>query len=159
MGVGKSSVARHLAHALRCTRVDLDVVIEESEARSIPEIIRTEGIDGYRIAETRSLRTLLSSMPPHILSLGGGTWTIPENRELIKSKGFIAIWLESSFEHCWRNIKKSRKERPLAADKTVAKALFEARQKDYCLADWHLVVRPSDTSYDVACQIVDELGY
>jgi predicted PilT family ATPase len=35
--------------------------------------------------------------------------------------------------------------------------LFEERQKVYCLADWHVIVRPDYTSYDVARKIADEI--
>ena len=52
MGVGKSSVARHLAFMLRCDRVDLDTVIEENEGCSIVEIIDTHGLPAYRTIES-----------------------------------------------------------------------------------------------------------
>ncbi len=157
MGVGKSSVARHLSNLLKFPKLDLDTAIEEAEARKIHEIIAADGIDAYRRIETVTLRRILSSEEVRILSLGGGTWTIAENRELIRSHGFTSIWLEASFDHCWRNICGSRKERPLAKDKEAARELFISRQKDYCLADWHFVIKPGDTSYDVAHRIFDEL--
>ena len=43
MGVGKSSVARHLASLLRCRRVDLDRLLEVDEKRSIAQIIDSDG--------------------------------------------------------------------------------------------------------------------
>jgi shikimate kinase len=92
-----------------------------------------------------------------VISLGGGTWTVSENRRLIRENLYTAVWLESSFEHCWMNIRRSKKERPLAANKEAAKKLFDARQKLYCLADWHFVVRPEYTSYDVAKKIFEEI--
>jgi shikimate kinase len=92
-----------------------------------------------------------------ILSLGGGTWTMPENRELIRSKGLTTVWLESTFDHCWLNIRHSRKERPLARNKEKAFRLFHDRQKVYCLADWHFIIRPDLTSYDVAREIAEQV--
>ena len=89
-------------------------------------------------------------------SLGGGTWVVDENRELIKRKGLTSIWLESTFEHCWYNIKFSHKERPLARDKDKARKLFEDRKKIYCLADWHFIIKPEYSSYDIAKLIYDE---
>jgi shikimate kinase len=82
---------------------------------------------------------------------------MPENRKLLKENGFTSVWLESTFEHCWLNISFSRKDRPLARDKTSARKLFEERQKVYCLADWHFIVRPGFTSFDVARKIADEI--
>lgn len=157
MGVGKSSVARHLSLMLRCDRVDLDTAIEENERRRIVEIIDAEGESAYRTLETRNLRRILEQNSAPILSLGGGTWTVAENRELIRHHGLTSIWLESSFEHCWYNIRSSKKERPLARNKRSARKLFDDRQKLYCLADWHFIIKPESTSYDVAKQIAEEI--
>jgi shikimate kinase len=157
MGVGKSSVARHLAHILRCRRIDLDHFIEDQQGRKIAAIIDDIGVADYRKIETENLERLLTELDTNILSLGGGTWTIPENRDLIRSHGFTTVWLESTFDHCWLNITNSRKDRPLARDKKTALKLFEDRQKVYCLADWHFVIKPGFTSLDVARNIADEI--
>ncbi len=157
MGVGKSSVARHLSRLLRVKMVDLDAYIESSAGRKIASIIDIEGEEAYRRIETEALATVLETLPAHVLSLGGGTWISEHNRSLIRDNGLTSIWLESTFDHCWQNIRKSRKERPLARNKDAALRLFESRQLVYCLADWHFVVRPGLTSYDVARQIVDEI--
>lgn len=157
MGVGKSSVARHLAHALGCERTDLDNVIEEAENRSIVDIINTDGEARYREIETGNLERVVADNTVRILSLGGGAWTVEKNREMLKRSGFTSVWLESSFEHCWMNIKFSHKVRPLAKNKRNARKLFDDRQKIYCLADWHFVVKPEFTSFDVASRIIEEL--
>lgn len=157
MGVGKSSVARHLSNILKCSRVDLDLYIEDGERRKIAEIIDVDGIDHYRDLETRNLVSVLARSDVRILSLGGGTWTVPGNRDLLKSHGFTSVWLESTFEHCWLNIAFSRKDRPLARNKQNALRLFEERQKVYCLADWHFIVRSDFTSFEVAKTIADEI--
>ncbi len=159
MGVGKSSVARHLSQKLKCRRIDLDHIIEKNENRLVAQIIDSDGIDHYRSLETMYLRKVLDESSSRILSLGGGTWTMPENRKLLNSHGFTTVWLESTFEHCWLNISFSRKERPLARDKQAALKLFEERQKVYCLADWHFIVRPGFSSYDVALNIADQIFY
>lgn len=157
MGVGKSSVARHLSHLLGCERVDLDDVIEASERRKIARIIDADGVNAYRLIETLNLKRVLLKTNIRILSLGGGTWTTAENRELIRGYGITSVWLESSFNHCWNNIHFSRKDRPLARDKPSALRLFDERQKIYCLADWHFIVKPELTSYDIARQIAEEV--
>jgi len=76
---------------------------------------------------------------------------------LLAADGVTTVWLESSFEHCWTNISKSRKERPLAKNKDAARRLFETRQSIYCLADWHFIVRPEFTSYEIATQIAEQV--
>ena len=157
MGVGKSSVARHLSNLLGCRRIDLDHVIEEQAGRGTAQIIDADGIDEYRRLETEALRSEIAPPDSAILSLGGGTWTIPQNRELIKKAGFTTVWLESSFDHCWYNIKFSRKERPLARTKSEAVRLFEERQHHYSLADIHFIIKPEYNSYDIAFRIADEI--
>jgi shikimate kinase len=157
MGVGKSSVGRHVAQMMSERRVDLDAVIEGHESRSIARLVDEETEAGFRLIETRHLRDIVADESVRILSLGGGAWTMPENRELLKTAGFTSIWLEATFEHCWLNITFSRRDRPLARNKQRAMELFEARQGIYCLADWHFIIRPGLTSYDVAKQIREEV--
>ena len=157
MGVGKSSVARHLASLLRCRRLDLDHVLEDDERRSIAEIIDTDGEAAYRDIETRNLERAVERDDVRILSLGGGTFTIEKNREILKASGLTTVWLEATFEHCWLNIAFSRKDRPLARNKQSAIKLFEERQKIYCLAEWHFAIQANHTSYDVARRIKEEI--
>ena len=157
MGVGKSTVARHLAGILQTQKIDLDSVIEATEKRTIAEIIKTGGIARYRQIETETLKKILAENPAKILALGGGAWTIAENRRLIKKENCTTVWLESSFEHCWRNIKSSRRERPLAENKIQTKKLFDERQNFYCLADWHFIIKPDLSSYEIAKKIAEEV--
>ncbi len=157
MGVGKSSIARHLSMLLECERVDLDLFIEDHEHRKIHEMIDKDGLPFYREVETRNLERVLSETKVQILSLGGGTWTVDENRRLLKQHGLTSVWLESTFQHCWHNIRMSKKERPLARNKPAAKKLFDDRQKLYALADWHFVIKSEFTSFDIAHQIAEQV--
>ena len=157
MGVGKSSVARHLALCLDCERIDLDSYIEEHENRKIHDIIDVDGLPRYREIETRNLELVLTKETAQIISLGGGTWTEETNRTLLKGYGLTSVWLESSFQHCWQNIRRSKKERPLARNKAFAEKLFEDRQKIYALADWHFIIKPEFNSYDIARQIAEQI--
>lgn len=157
MGVGKSSVARHLSSIAKCDRLDLDAFIEKNTGRSIAEIITNDGEPAYRLIESENLFKALRETDARILSLGGGTWTIPGNRDLLVEDRVITVWLESTFDHCWTNISKSRKERPLAKNKDAARKLFDSRQSVYCLADWHFIVRPEFTSYEIASQIAEQV--
>jgi len=156
MGVGKSTVARHLSHLLKCEKIDLDAFIEAGEKRTIAQIINEEGEARFREIETENLQKILQS-DARIIALGGGAWTIEKNRRLIKQCKCTTIWLESTFDHCWRNIKFSRRERPLAKNKRSARKLFEERQKFYCLADWHFIVKPELNSYELAKKIAEEV--
>ncbi len=157
MGVGKSSVARHLAYLLNTEKIDLDYFIEAQEKRPIAQILINDGEPRFREIESSCLLKILNESDARIVALGGGAWTIEENRKLIKKHKCTTVWLESSFEHCWFNIRQSRKERPLARDKRQAKRLFEQRQKVYCLADWHFIIKPEFNSFEVAKRIAEEV--
>ncbi len=156
MGVGKSSVARHLSYLLKCEKVDLDYFIEESEQRNVAEILTQEGEKRFREIETEYLRRTLQT-DVKIIALGGGAWTIERNRLIIKESGYTTVWLESTFEHCWRNIRASKRERPLAKNKRQAQGLFDERQNFYCLADWHFIVKPELNSFELAKRIAEEV--
>ena len=157
MGVGKSTVARFLSSLLKCEKIDLDLFIEKKVGKSIAEIIKTEGEARFRQIESENLRRVLTEKQATVIALGGGAWTIEENRNLIKRHDFTTIWLESSFEHCWRNISCSKRERPLAKNKTTARKLFDEREKFYCLADWHFVIKPEFSSFELAKRIAEEV--
>lgn len=157
MGVGKSTVARHLSYILRLRRVDLDQFIESSEQDTILNMVEERGIEDFRKIETENLRRLLAESEARIIALGGGAWMTAENRQLIDEQGYTTIWLESTFEHCWRNITQSKKVRPLVQNKAQVRKLFSDREKVYCLADWHFIMRPEMTSFDVAKQIAEEV--
>ncbi len=157
MGVGKSTVARHLSYILRMEKVDLDAFIEKNEDETIINIIENRGIEYFRRIETENLRRILEKTNANVIALGGGAWMTEENRELIKMHKCTTIWLESTFEHCWRNINMSKKERPLVKNKRQVKTLFRDREKLYCLADWHFIMKPELNSLDVAKQIAEEV--
>jgi shikimate kinase len=158
MGVGKSTVAKCLSIILKTEKIDLDDFIEDSENRLIANILQTEGEQHFREIETNALHKVLTETEIKIISLGGGTWTLERNRELIRSKDCTVVWLESTFEHCWRNIVTSKyKQRPLAKNRLTAEKLFAERQKVYCLSDWHFVVKAELTSFAIAKQIAEEI--
>lgn len=157
MGVGKSTVARHLALLLKTKRIDLDRFIEENEGRAITDIIKQQGEDFFRDLESEALKAALNAGDAKIISLGGGTWTLEQNRKMIRDKKCLTIWLNAPFGHCWRNIQRSKNKRPLLTNKDKARQLYEDRQKLYCLADWHFVIQPEQNSLDVARQIIEEI--
>ena len=77
MGCGKSSVGKILATLLpECRLIDLDTYIEEKQGKNIPEIFN----------EREALEEIFSdkSRPRAILSLGGGTVTSEQCRQLIR---------------------------------------------------------------------------
>ena len=87
MGCGKSSVGKELASLLPdCHLIDLDTYIEEKQGKNIPEIFNEYGEAAFRRMEREALEEIFSApdRPRAILSLGGGTVTSEECRQLIR---------------------------------------------------------------------------
>lgn len=87
MGCGKSSVGKILATLLpECRLIDLDTYIEEKQGKNITEIFNEYGEAAFRRMEREALEEIFSdkSRPRAILSLGGGTVTSEQCRQLIR---------------------------------------------------------------------------
>lgn len=157
MGVGKSTVTRMLASRIGYKRLDLDWSIERREGGTIAQIIERCGIERFREIESEVLAEVLEYPGKAVIALGGGAWTQERNRKMIKEKGWASIWLEATFDHCWANIRNSKRVRPLAKDKETAFKLFEERRSLYCLAEWHFVLQPGQSSADIAAKIAEQV--
>ena len=87
MGCGKSSVGKELASLLPdCHLIDLDTYIEEKQGKNIPEIFNEYGEAAFRRMEREALEEIFRDpdRPRAILSLGGGTVTSEQCRQLIR---------------------------------------------------------------------------
>ena len=155
MGCGKTTVAKELARQLATGSLDLDSFVTDREGRSPAEIIAADGEPAFREIETRALNDALTSNEAQVISLGGGTWTIPANRTLIALHDCTTIWLDAPFDICWQRILDgSEIVRPLAPDHATALARYEARRADYALAEHRIVVSGSDEQESIANQIL-----
>ncbi len=155
MGSGKTTVAAALAARLGCAMIDLDSLITERERRSAAEIIEQDGEPTFREIETRALRNALENDDARVLALGGGAWTIEENRRLVAQYGCLSVWLDAPFELCWQRISASRKAvRPLAPNRESAKALYATRQGSYRLADSRIELNNVDDAETVVEEIL-----
>ncbi|HVG38095.1 MAG TPA: shikimate kinase [Pyrinomonadaceae bacterium] len=140
MGAGKTTVAEALGRALGREVIDLDLFINEREGASPQELIDAEGEMRFREKETLALGEVLAGDAPSIISLGGGTWTVGQNRALIAEHNGFVVWLDAPFELCWRRIAGTLKTRPLARDKEEARRRYEDRRPLYQLAALHVAV-------------------
>lgn len=124
MGAGKSSVARRLARTCGVGSVDADVYLERREGKRIKRIFEEVGEAGFRAIETDVLREL-SEKPPLLISCGGGIVTQPENRDILKSAGFV-VHLEVDVDEARGRIS-DVSTRPLFQDVEAARALAAER--------------------------------
>ena len=158
MGSGKTTIANALASRLDCHMVDLDSFIAEREGRTAARIIAEDGEAAFRENETNALRDLLSGTEARVIALGGGTWTIAANRDLIAQHEYVTVWLAAPFDLCWNRITASgHTVRPLAPGRDAARKLFERRRASYELAALKVEIDAHMDVAEVAARIQKEL--
>ena len=91
---------------------ELDLLIEESQHRSIAEIFAASGEAAFRLAETTQLATLLPGQD-QVIATGGGIVVAPENRRRLSTQTFC-IFLDPPVEELYRRVKADAAVRPLA---------------------------------------------
>jgi shikimate kinase len=149
MAAGKTSVARALAGQLRCAATDLDEKITSVAQRTPGELITQEGEAAFRHIETKALRQSLEE-GARVIALGGGAWTIPDNRKLIADFDCLTVWLDTPFELCWKRIITAGADRPLARNQEQARALYHLRQPLYELAKLRIEARDDVDANELA---------
>ncbi len=110
MGVGKTTIGRHLAASLDYRFSDLDHLIEEGEGYRVTEIFGRYGEPYFRDLEYRYLLEH-SKRKGQILALGGGTLQNQQIIDLIKEHG-ILIFLQLPIESIVQRLRYTKK-RPL----------------------------------------------
>ncbi|MCF7222504.1 shikimate kinase [Marilutibacter chinensis] len=88
MGAGKTCIGRRLAGHYGLRLVDADHEIERHTGTTIATIFECEGEAGFRARERSMLETLLRD-DGLLLATGGGAVLDPDNRELLRMRGFV----------------------------------------------------------------------
>jgi shikimate kinase len=153
MGTGKTTVAHKLALRLNCSAVDLDAAVTSIEGRSPKEIIEEDGENTFREIETQTLLDVLIKTHARIIAVGGGAWTIAENRKLIAEHGAFTVWLDAPFELCWERIEAGPELRPLARSREMAERLYSKRRPIYELADMRVDVSNNESAEEIAAKV------
>lgn len=124
MGCGKSSVGKILATLLpECRLIDLDTYIEEKQGKNIPEIFNEYGEAAFRRMEREALEEIFSdkSRPRAILSLGGGTVTSEQCRQLIRQHT-DCFYLRATTDTLLANLEGHSEGRPMLSSVQPAEA-------------------------------------
>ena len=162
MGSGKSVLAHELAQILGCQALDLDYEITQRQQRLPKEIIETDGELAFREIETRTLSEVLEEFlkreATRVIALGGGTWTLARNRDVIHKHNCLTVWLDAPFDLCWKRILASGDERPLARNESEARNLFKDRRTSYKRADLHVEASENKSAGDLAREIAQAYG-
>ena len=158
MGTGKTTLARELGRMLNCPAIDLDELITSYSGRTPNEIIEQDGDQEFRELETQMLREALEDAGACVIALGGGAWTMAANRQLIAEHGALTVWLDSSFELCWKRIEAGDEVRPLARSRERAERLYHERRPIYELARVKISVFESDNAAEIATKIIQDFS-
>ena len=146
MASGKTTVGRALAARLDSEFIDLDELIAAQQKKSIKDIIESAGENQFRRIETAILRQVLRKRGTLVISLGGGTWAMSENREMLAKRAAFTVWLDASFGLCWQRIEAAGQGRPLASGQDQAHRLYLERRPVYELAQKRIACEGKDVA-------------
>ncbi len=138
MGSGKSTVGKGLAKNLELDFIDMDVFIENSQHKTIPQIFELYGEQGFRQIEQKALREL-SEFENVIIATGGGAPCFFDNMQLINQTG-TSIYLKATASLLAQRLMNSKIERPLIKGKNYEQLVgfidetLNAREKFYMQA-------------------------
>ncbi|RPB10977.1 Pentafunctional AroM protein [Morchella conica CCBAS932] len=113
-GAGKTTMGNIATRIMQRPLLDLDVVMEEEQGRVIPDIVKTDGWEGFRQIEFDLLKRKMAEHPTeHIIACGGGIIETPEARELLiryHQTGGIVIHIHRNIENVidFLNVDKTR---------------------------------------------------
>jgi shikimate kinase len=113
MGSGKTAVGKHLARLMRAPFRDSDAEIESRTGVDISYIFSREGEAGFRQREKEALEDVTRESPI-VLATGGGAILLPENRVVLRERGFV-VYLQTSIEQQAERVRQGR-NRPLLHD-------------------------------------------
>ena len=94
-GTGKSTVAVRLAGRLGCPWHDADDALETAVGMPIAALVRQRGEPAFRDEEMRILDRLLDT-ERCVLATGGGVVLRDGNREALRRRGGLVVWLTAS---------------------------------------------------------------
>ncbi len=132
MGVGKSTIGRHLAKLLKMDFADSDREIERRTGVGIPVIFEIEGEAGFREREAAALAELTENRTRLVLATGGGAVLRPANRALLRARGVI-VYLHADIEILLARTRRDRR-RPLLQNpdpRRIMQELLEQRDPLY----------------------------
>ena len=156
-GAGKTTTAKELGLLLSgSVIIDTDELIIEHENLTIPEIFAKFGEDFFRKLETDVIKAVYQEQN-QIISLGGGAFENPENRQIIKECSFI-IYLKTSPDTLFDRLKCAN-DRPLLNGgdlRTKIKEIIDKREVNYKKSDI-IIETDNKTPHEVAFEIAEVL--
>lgn len=152
MGSGKTTIGKLLGEKLTLRSIDIDVIIEHNEKRTISEIFQNEGEKYFRNIERETIKKNFTNKDL-IISLGGGAFEDQLTQELLL-KNSTVIYLKTSPNVILERIKNNTNRPLLKNQMTVEKirSIILQRQKNYELANITILTDNKNTD-----KIVEEI--
>jgi len=149
-GTGKSTVGKALAKRLDYTFVDADDVIVETTGKTLPEILRTEGLDAFLKIEAQVGETMDCE---NTVIATGGSMVLSDTAMVHLKENGIAVWLETPLSQITERMPKDLTDRGIAAPQGMTiREIYEQREPLYAkYAD--LIVVSRDGEHDTARQV------
>lgn len=128
-GTGKSVVGRALAERLHYAFIDADDLIVETTGKTLPEILRMEGLDQFLSIEGRIGETM--DCQNTVIATGGSMVLSDDAMENLKKNG-IAVWLETPISQISDRMPEDLVDRGIAAMPGVTiRQIYEQREPLY----------------------------
>lgn len=123
LGAGKTTIGRQLAKRAHLVFYDSDQEIEKLSGVSVATIFEFEGEAGFRKREHEMILKL-TQLDNIVLSSGGGSILMPENRQAFKMGGTV-IYLRASLETQLQRTNQRKGVRPLLNTPDPLKKIIE----------------------------------
>lgn len=158
MGAGKSSVARRLAGRLDWEALDTDAEIQARTGVDIGFIFEKEGEEGFRVRE-RAVLEDFCQREACVIATGGGLVLDPDNRELLRSNGYV-VFLNAGLDTQMARTRITQHRPALeGTDKeTVLREMLESRLPLYHETAHWTVETDGQRVQQVASRIYEHLG-
>ena len=116
MGCGKTSLGKKMASKFNRPFIDLDALIEEQSAQTIPQLFAQHGENGFRNIESRTLQNATFPLNA-IVSTGGGAPCFYDNINWMNAHG-LTMFLDTPIPILASRLMNAKTERPLITGKS-----------------------------------------
>lgn len=144
-GTGKSVVGRALAERLNFTFVDVDHLIAQVAGKTLPEILRTEGLEAFLAIEEKVGRELERT---NTVIATGGSMVLSDAAMQHLKEDSITIWLETPISQISERMPDDLIDRGIAAPIGMTiREIYEYRKPLYAkYADLIIASRDGEDS-------------